>query len=644
MCICVFLLLLLLFCCPLCCAIATCRSCRRIHRGYKKSQVLGDYADDDSVSARRFHYQRIYQAPASESIEMATIGSRMDQLKRKILPEHFKKHLDSLWASDCAGLREEFDALDVSKMRYACNAANMHSEIQKNKDFKLVPYDHNRVKLKASNSVKPSNYINASYIRAPAIDQLFIAAQAPMDNTLNDFWQLVSEQKVSNMVMLPPGPNGNQVNLPSETHPVKRFGLLEVCFEAEEQGLLATFRRFKIKTDLGDVKHIVHAQFKQWAARTGIPKFHQSFVKFIRKFRQIMIMDSSPVMVYSTSGSGQTGVFLATYTLMELINISMPFSIFDVVHILLEQRMYALQTLDEYKFLHLLVLELICDTTSLASNEFPAAFKSYVDSLRDSYRSIFHQQFSELDYQVDKTYSRSQEDALNPINRDKNTVVTVLPYDDTRVCLFSEMWDAGDYINASYINGLMDPQYFVATIHPVRDTILEFLQMIYQSGAQLVIALATEDEYELLETGLDGSVCYWGEEKQGFGMYTIETLASTSTVGVLRNKIKITNHPERSTHTFVQYICTNFLDNNKPTNSQPIIHLSDIVLRFKTEYANSPVVVHCWDGIGKTGLLMACCLGIQELVAEERVDLFHIVKSMRRGREKMVSPVVSLLQ
>ena len=574
----------------------------------------------------------------TDSIELATLGSRMEQFKRRVLPEHFKKHLDLLWPSDCAGLREEFDALEVSKIREPCNAANIHSEIHKNKDFKLVPYDSNRVKIKSNNSIKPSDYINASYIRAPSIGQLFVAAQAPMDNTVSDFWQLAFEQKISNMVMLVPG---TQDNLPSETHPVKNFGPLEVCFEAEEQDLLATYRRFKIKDGFGNIKHIMHAQFKQWTARTGVPKFHQSFVKFILKFKQRMIRDNSPIMVYSVTGSGQTGVFIAAHTLMELINSSIPFSVFDTVYSLLEQRVYAVQTLDEYRFLHLLVLELICDTTTLAANEFPDAFRSYIESLRDSYKSIFHQQFSELDYQVDKTYSRSQEYALNPIHRSKNTAPNVLPYDDTRVSLFSEFWDAEDYINASYIDGHKDSQYFIATIHPVRDTVLEFLQMVYQSSAQLVVLLATEDEYALLETSLDGSVNYWGEDTKGFGMYSIETLGSSTTAGLTRSRIKITNHSEKSTHTFIHYICTNFLDNNKPTNSQPIIHLSDIILKFKQEFVNSPVVVHCWDGIGKTGVLMACCLGIQEILAEERVDVFHIVKRMRRGREKMVSTVVS---
>ena len=633
-------LLGLMCCCVVCCCLCCCKQSDK-RKGYRRAGDMGDYPDDDMVAGKRFHYRRIQQGHV-ETIELPTLAPipTHDKYKQKILPEHFKQHLDTLWAADFAGLREEFDALEAPKMRHMSNVANLHSEIQKNRDFKLIPYDHNRVKLRQSNSIKPSDYINASYIRAPVIDRMFLVAQAPMDNTVNEFWQVVSEQNVSNIVRLIPGGQEDQSGIPSERHPRRMLGGVEVTFEGEEQGASFSFRRLKVKNEAGNVKHVLHAHFREWL-RSGVPKFHQEFVKFIVEFRQKMTDDTSPTMIYSVTGCGQTGVFVACYTLMDMIHSSVPFSVYETVLDLLDQKMYALQSLEDYRFVYLLVLELLCDSTSLSVAEFPDAVRVYMDSLRDTHQSTFHQQFSELSYQVEKTYSRPQEDALNPINRSKNTTPHVLPYDDTRVVLFSEFWEAGDYINASYVDGNRDPQYFIATTHPIRETILEFLQMVYQSAAPLVILLATEDEYALLETGLDGSVCYWGEEGQGYGMYSVETLGITSSVGLTRNKIKITNHSEKSTHTFVQYVCVNFLDNNKPTNSQPIIHLSELILKFKQDYPNNPVIVHCWDGVGKTGVVMACCLAVQGIIADQRVDLFHIVKSMRRGREKMVSPVVS---
>ena len=50
--------------------------------------------------------------------------------------------------------------------------------------------------------VPPSNYMNASLVRFRGIRQVFIASQAPLQNYIPSFWQLVAEQKVAVIVMI----------------------------------------------------------------------------------------------------------------------------------------------------------------------------------------------------------------------------------------------------------------------------------------------------------------------------------------------------------------------------------------------------------------------------------------------------------
>ena len=59
--------------------------------------------------------------------------------------------------------------------------------------------DHNRVKLQTGKD----DYINASFINdlSPASPR-FIATQAPLPTTYNDFWLMVYEQQVSLIAML----------------------------------------------------------------------------------------------------------------------------------------------------------------------------------------------------------------------------------------------------------------------------------------------------------------------------------------------------------------------------------------------------------------------------------------------------------
>ena len=47
-----------------------------------------------------------------------------------------------------------------------------------------------------------TNYVNASRIKFPGIEQTFIASQAPQPESFAHFWQMVVEEKVEVIVMV----------------------------------------------------------------------------------------------------------------------------------------------------------------------------------------------------------------------------------------------------------------------------------------------------------------------------------------------------------------------------------------------------------------------------------------------------------
>lgn len=73
------------------------------------------------------------------------------------------------------------------------------SRRHKNRYTDILPFDHNRVKLKQGD-----DYINASYLNS--IDGLntWIATQGPLAGTQADFWQMMWEQESATIVMLTP--------------------------------------------------------------------------------------------------------------------------------------------------------------------------------------------------------------------------------------------------------------------------------------------------------------------------------------------------------------------------------------------------------------------------------------------------------
>ena len=59
-----------------------------------------------------------------------------------------------------------------------------------------VPYDAKLLTLSSTRGSPTTIYINASEITFPGCRQAFIAAQAPKENTIENFWQMIIEKKV----------------------------------------------------------------------------------------------------------------------------------------------------------------------------------------------------------------------------------------------------------------------------------------------------------------------------------------------------------------------------------------------------------------------------------------------------------------
>lgn len=84
----------------------------------------------------------------------------------------------------------------------------------KNRYNNIFPYDHSRVRLQGV-SPDSCDYINANYVKAAWSNKRYIATQAPIPCTFNDFWRLVWEQDVRVIVMLTAETEGGQV----KSHP-----------------------------------------------------------------------------------------------------------------------------------------------------------------------------------------------------------------------------------------------------------------------------------------------------------------------------------------------------------------------------------------------------------------------------------------
>ena len=129
-----------------------------------------------------------------DSFEKGGVATLEDDFAVRV--EDFPIHVSQMRTSRTYGFGDEFETLPEGQTA-SWDAAQKAENIQKNRYSNILPYDHARVTL---NSGK-SDYINASWIQGHA-GKRYIAAQGPTDQTIADFWQCITEQGVSLIVMV----------------------------------------------------------------------------------------------------------------------------------------------------------------------------------------------------------------------------------------------------------------------------------------------------------------------------------------------------------------------------------------------------------------------------------------------------------
>lgn len=95
------------------------------------------------------------------------------------------------------GFKKEYATLLYGE-KCPCDIGKLPENIPKNRYKTTFPYDHSRVIL----ANKRADYINANYIDGSKRKQLYIAAQGPKQNTLADFWLMIWQEDVKQVIML----------------------------------------------------------------------------------------------------------------------------------------------------------------------------------------------------------------------------------------------------------------------------------------------------------------------------------------------------------------------------------------------------------------------------------------------------------
>ena len=97
---------------------------------------------------------------------------------------------------------------------------------------------------------------------------------------------------------------------------------------------------------------------------------------------------------------------------------------------------------------------------------------------------------------------------------------------------------------------------FIATIHPTDNTLQDFLQMIYQTEASMVVMLSTRKEKSKIISGVSNRVCYWPTTDQSLkcGPFVNSLVTSNETTAFVKPEISLKHTSEGKSHSFTNCI------------------------------------------------------------------------------------------
>ncbi|XP_067678550.1 receptor-type tyrosine-protein phosphatase kappa-like [Haliotis asinina] len=254
-----------------------------------------------------------------------------------------------------------------------------------------------------------------------------------------------------------------------------------------------------------------------------------------------------------------------------------------------------------------------------------------VEKLHDKIREVLSQHGG-----IHKEFHRLSAGASQPQhrargNRGKNRYKNLYPYDYNQVRLTKLGRDSlSTYINANYINGYLKPRAYIVTQGPKRTTIGDFWRMIFEKEITRVVMLTNH-----VEKGVVKCDSYWLD---GYNLDTGHFL------------ISVTMKKQRSHWNFRTLKAT-----SKETGESLIVHHFQFTVWFEDSTAddlalaefvfrvrrtpnpnNSPLLVHCSAGVGRTGTYITVDYLLDQAFTDHKVDVFQVVNTMRQQRHSMV--------
>jgi len=254
----------------------------------------------------------------------------------------------------------------------SCIVGNDTQNRKKNRYCNIIPADLTRVKLSRSNG--GHDYINANYIlcQTPQTAPRYIAAQAPLDHTVCDFWKMIWQQRSGLIISLTKlterGAEKCARWWPLDTSLEMTRGPFKISLKSTKTADDFILRTIGIRLDFEPERIIHQIHFEEWPDHgTADP----SSLRRLSKYSQILTDETikegnnGPMVVHCSAGVGRTGVFIASDIALRKSAQGQEVDIKEIVKKMRQERAGMVQNLAQY----LLIYKIINEDTETSQSE-----------------------------------------------------------------------------------------------------------------------------------------------------------------------------------------------------------------------------------------------------------------------------------
>uniref|UniRef100_A0A8W8NXZ0 protein-tyrosine-phosphatase n=1 Tax=Magallana gigas TaxID=29159 RepID=A0A8W8NXZ0_MAGGI len=545
----------------------------------------------------------------------------------------FQKVIEEKLKNEDDGFKKEYATLPYGE-RHPCIIGKLPENIQKNRFKTTFPYDHSRVKLKN----KQSDYVNANYIDGLKEDNVYIATQGPKQNTVADFWCMVWQKHIEQIIMLTNLMEGNTAKC------FHYWPALETSMDCDSFTLNTTderhyayyvIRKLKIihKKD-NTCRTVTQYHYTAWPDH-GIPEPLCLLLFKNHVTRTKNATQKIPVLVHcrnlnilcgpKSAGIGRTGTYIAIDALYEECK-QKKINIAEYVEKMREKRMNMVQTYEQYKAIFLTLHEAIKAPVAVYdTTEFLSKLKTMhkdkqtnVSLLRKDFKRLVSicPKYTEKDYKMAAQH--------------KDISSTIKPLDKYVLFLTSYVPKRGTYINAISLPSFTNPTAFIVTHFQTTDNAVDFLRLITDHDSKVVVSM---EPLSSAESENKWMPCITSRLET---IYPFKIQLQQERITEIKCcQVKITKKANGDQTWSADLIEPMFsLDPGDPRAISQIVGLVSFVQNTETE---GPIIVISRDGAALCGVFCAVYNLIQQMTMDEDIDVFSVVRLLQTRRPELCS-------